>query len=417
MPSSWKRAALRLLPKGSAQDNPASPSNFRLVALTPTVSKLLSEILRDRWLRYMWDNNYLDPNIRKAFLPTVPGVSEHQAKLAAIFKSAKRMKRSLAVAWLDIANAYGSVHHALIQFSVAHYHAPPEFCILLQSWYSGLLATVSIEGWVTPPLPLEIGVYQGVPLSVVIFLTVMNTLSHTLKTRGDLGYTIPSSTTPTNHLLYADDICIISNSPAGCQHLLSMVERWLQWSLLKAKVPKCCTMCFQASTGRKIDPGLSLNGEMIPATGDDGFKFLGMLVRVHNYNNDARTSLLKNLKRMLEVVDRSPVTCHQKIRLYKLGICPRLSWTLMVEEFPLTWLERCLQPLAIRFLKKWVGLAQPSNTAILFLPKRTGGLALPSLVSLYKKQQSSRMVQLFTSDDPGVRRAAHLLLQEEERAQ
>jgi len=84
------------------------------------------------------------------------------------------------------------------------------------------------------------------------------------------------------------------------------------------------------------------------------------------------------------------------------------------EEFPLTWLERCLQPLAIRFLKKWVGLAQPSNTAILFL---RGGLALPSLVSLYKKQQSSRMVQLFTPDDPGVRREAHLLLQEEERAQ
>ena len=318
----------------------------------------------------MWENNYLDPNIQKAFFLTVPGVSECQAKLAAIVKSAKRMKRFLAVAWLDIANTYGSVHHALIQFSMAHYHAPPEFCRLLQSWYSGLSATVSTEGWVTPPFPLEIGVYQGDPLSVVIFLTVMNTLSDTLKTRGDLGYTIPSSTTPTNHLLYADNICIISNSPAGCQHLLSMVERWLQWSLLKAKVPKCRTMCFQASTGRKIDPGLSLNGEMIPAVGDDGFKFLEMLVRVHN---DARASLLENLKRMLEAVDRSPVTHHQKLRLYKLGICPRLSWTLMVEEFPLTWLERCLQPLAIRFLKKWVGWHSLPIPPFSFSPKREGG--------------------------------------------
>ena len=86
---------------------------------------------------------------------------------------------------------------------------------------------------------------------------------------------------------------------------------------------------------REEDRSLSLNGEMIPAVGDDGLKFLGMLVRV-----------------------------------------------------------------------------QPSNTAILFLPKKRGGLPL-----LYKKQQSSRMVQLFISDDPGVRRAAHLLLQEEERAQ
>ena len=131
--SSWKRAALKLFPKGSAQDNPASPSNFRPIELTPTVSKLLSGILRDRWLRYMRDNNYLDPNIQIVFLPTVPGVSERQAKLAAIVKSAKWMKRSLAVACLDIANAYGSVHHTLIQFSMAHYHAPSELCRLLQS--------------------------------------------------------------------------------------------------------------------------------------------------------------------------------------------------------------------------------------------------------------------------------------------
>ena len=71
----------------------------------------------------------------------------------------------------------------------------------------------------------------------------------------------------------------------------------------------------------------------------------------------------------------------------------------------------------IRFLKKWVGLAQPANTSILFLPKKRGGLALPSLVTLYKKEQSSCMVQLFTSEDPGVCRAAHLPLQEEEGAQ
>ena len=52
---------------------------------------------------------------------------------------------------------------------------------------------------------------------------------------------------------------------------------------------------------------------MIPAAHDDGFRFLRMLVRVHNNNNDAHASLLENLKRMLEAVDRSPVTCHQKL--------------------------------------------------------------------------------------------------------
>ena len=38
-------------------------------------------------------------------------------------------------------------------------------------------------------------------------------------------------------------------------------------------------------------------------------------------------------------------------------------------------------------------------------------------MGLYKKQQSSRMVQLFTSSDPGVRHTAHSQLQEESGSQ
>ena len=143
VPSSWKVAVIKLIPKSSAQEDPSSPGNFRPIALTPVVSKLLSGILKDRWLRHMRANGYLDSDLQKAFLPTTPGVVEHQAKLAAVIRSAWQQKRSQAVAWLDTANAYGSVHHSLIQFSLAHYHAPPEFCRLLQSRYSGLSGTIS----------------------------------------------------------------------------------------------------------------------------------------------------------------------------------------------------------------------------------------------------------------------------------
>ena len=258
VPSSWKSAVIRLIPKSSAKDDPASPGNFRPIALTSTISKLLSGILKNRWLRHMRTNDYLDPDLQKAFLPTVPGVVEHQAKLAAVIKSAHQQKRSLGIAWLDIANAYGSVHHELIQFSMAHYHAPPEFCRLLQSWYSGLSGVISTNQWQTDTVPLKTGVYQGDPLSVVIFLTVMNTLSDTLNTHRDLGFSLPQSSISINHLLYVDDACIISSSPAGCQHLLDMVQRWLEWAQLRVKVPKCRSLVLQASSGRQVIPTPSM---------------------------------------------------------------------------------------------------------------------------------------------------------------
>ena len=184
--------------------------------------------IRNRWLSYMMSNGYLDPSIQKAFMPTTPGCVEHHLKLAAILAEAKKKHKSLAVCWLDLANAYGSVHHSLIQFSIKHYHAPPRFCRALEALYSELYARVITEDWATPCIPLQIGVYQGDPLSVVIFNTVMNTLIDTLQTCMDLGYTITGSRHQVNLLQYADDTCLLANSPASCQHLLNMVDNWLQ---------------------------------------------------------------------------------------------------------------------------------------------------------------------------------------------
>ena len=45
-------------------------------------------------------------------------------KFTTILNYAKRKHRSLAVCWVDLANACGSVHHSLIQHSLGHYHAP-----------------------------------------------------------------------------------------------------------------------------------------------------------------------------------------------------------------------------------------------------------------------------------------------------
>ena len=365
----------------------------------------------------MRDNNYLNSDLQKAFLPTIPGVTEHQAKPAALIKLAKHHKWSLAIAWLDIANVYGSVHHSLIQFALSHYHAPPEFCRLLQSWYTGLSATISTDNWSTDPIPLRLGVYQGEPLSVVIFLTVMNTLTDSLCTRGDLGFYLPQSSISINHLLYADDACIISNTPAGCQHLLNMVQAWLEWAQLKAKVPKCHSLVIQASSGRRMSSNLTIGGERIPVAEDEAFKFLGMPVRLYTSNITARSSLQGTLSKMLTAIDETSLSRQQKLRLFKQGICPRLSWPLLVEDFPITWLERELQPLATKALKKWAGLTKSSNTSILFLPAKKGGLALPSLVSLHKRMQALKMVQLFTSRDPGVRKVAHLHFAEERSRQ
>ncbi len=67
----------------------------------------LSLSLRER------EREYLDSCLQKGFMPATPGCIEHHCKRARILKEARSRHRSIAVAWLDLANEYGSVDHSL----------------------------------------------------------------------------------------------------------------------------------------------------------------------------------------------------------------------------------------------------------------------------------------------------------------
>ena len=90
-----------------------------------------------------------------------------------------------------------TVPHSSMQFALKQHHAPPQFCQVLQALYSRPSAKVITTDWTTPLMPLQIGVYQGDPLSVVIFNQRL--LVDTLQTHLDLGHTIqpPGQVHPT----------------------------------------------------------------------------------------------------------------------------------------------------------------------------------------------------------------------------
>ena len=125
-----------LIGKSAATKDATTPSNFRPIALTSCTGKLFTTILKNRWLEHMLDNGYLNRSIQKAFMTATPGCTEHNSKLATILSEARRKHKSLLVSWLDLANAYGSVNHTLIQFAMQHYHTPPQLCLILESLYS-----------------------------------------------------------------------------------------------------------------------------------------------------------------------------------------------------------------------------------------------------------------------------------------
>ena len=132
-----------------------------------------------------------------------------------------------------------------------------------------------------------------------------------------------------------------------------------------------------------------------------------MRVQVPNSNAIFKESTQASLLRMLEAVDNTPLTRQQKLLLYKAGVCPRLTWPLLVHEFPITWVEQQLDALTTH-CEGW-----PCKAAVLYLPRSTGGLNLPLPSILHKKLQVSRQSQLLTSGDSCVRHLAEKGLKRE----
>ena len=82
-------------------------------------------------------------SLQKAFMTGIPECTEQSSKLAAALREAHTKHRSITVCWLDLANAYGSVHHNLIQFSLQHYNAPCKLTEIVTSLYSDLQALIT----------------------------------------------------------------------------------------------------------------------------------------------------------------------------------------------------------------------------------------------------------------------------------
>ena len=74
--------------------------------------------------------------------------------------------------------------------------------------------------------------------------------------------------------------------------------------------------------------------------------------------------LVSRLRYLCDTVDGLPLRRQQKIKVYKLYVCPGMSWLLGLLDLPLSWIERKLDSVPTRFLKKWCGLAATTNPSI-----------------------------------------------------
>ena len=90
--------------------------------------------------------------------------------MSAILEHARSNGLPVAITFVDLRNAFGSIAHGLIHDTLEALKVPAQVRIYIRDLYSQLKATIRTKQWSFPEFSVKRGVFQGDTLSPIIFL-------------------------------------------------------------------------------------------------------------------------------------------------------------------------------------------------------------------------------------------------------
>ena len=160
-------------------------------------------------------------------------------------------KRTIHVTFFDLADAFGSVEHNLIDFTLRRNGIPESVCDYVKNLYSRLEGRVKSKEWTSKPFMFKGGVFQGDPLSPIIFLMVFNPIIQHLKLKEHCGYTLDGMNFIT--LPFADDFCLITSNKRVHQKIMNDILDITQSMNLQLKPVKCKTISIRSGLPCEIN--------------------------------------------------------------------------------------------------------------------------------------------------------------------
>lgn len=170
LPDDWLIAEGCFIPK---EENSLSIKQFRTISFLNVEGKIFFGILVSRLTTFLLSNKYIDTSVQNGGVPGVPGCIERTSVISTIIEDAKRNHGDLAVLWLDISNAYGTVPHKLVDLTLHAYHIPGKVQHLLQECFNRFRMQFTCGDFTTSWQRLEKEIVTGCTISVILFAAVL----------------------------------------------------------------------------------------------------------------------------------------------------------------------------------------------------------------------------------------------------
>ena len=198
-------------------------------------------------------------------MPGVSGCVEHTSVLSQIIRDARENKGGLVVLWLDLANAYGSIPHRVIDITLERYHVPLKIRSLLQDYFDRIEMRFSVGSFVTKWQRLGMGLLTGCTISVNLFSTAMNLLVKSVE-KMSRGPFMPSGVRQPPTRAFMDDMTITTKSVMEGRWTLEELGQMMRWARMKFKPTKSRSLVLKR--GKVMRERFKMEEEVIPTVFD-----------------------------------------------------------------------------------------------------------------------------------------------------
>ena len=370
VPAAWTSATLVPLHKsGSFKD----PSNYRGIALLSHLGKVFMRIMKQRMSKWVQAGNLIN-DAQGGFMKKRSTV-DNALVLDTLIRQARRKKRGkLFVASIDLKKAFDFVPRKAILDRLMARGVSTKMCKIVESMFKRSSFMVKLSSSeATQQVPSSSGIFQGCVFSPQLFVFFLDTLNDSFQNINSESPNLMHRII--RHLLWADDLILISKTTKGLQILLDKFEDFCAYWGLTVNTSKSHVIVFKGGTRRAKEESWFYQGQPLDVCRVS--RYLGIFF---SYNS----SWIPHLKKMEEkanIAVRPLLSFYYRNKtlpfcffqnLYATLIEPILLygaelWAPHISSHKFSTINKSLNKHSSRFLKRLLGLPRNAATSATFM--------------------------------------------------
>ena len=270
-PEKWAEGIIQPLHKKGSRNE---PDNYRKLTLMACMGKVFESIVNNRLLFQEEATNTVDPH-QFGFCKGCR-TSDNVFIINTLMSLHRYKKKPFYITFIDFSKAFDFVNRSLLYFKLIKKGYGGRMLRVIQSMFSKFGARVRWQGRLGSNIDSTHGVLQGGIVSPKLFNLYLSDMNDYF----DRNSGIQINNVTFTHLLYADDLVLVSASKTGMQKLLDNLSFYCKkWHLLinyeKSKIMVVNPSCKFKQTNN-IFSSFSIDGNNLEVV--QSYKYLGHII-------------------------------------------------------------------------------------------------------------------------------------------